>query len=836
MRYHLSLLVFLHPKGKRTSNIILDHIITQWRSRDDRDLLRLGLLLLLLLPHSVALDQVHQRVHRLLVRDALPHDLLPVVQVHLPGQRAHVPEVGVGHLPRAVHDASHHGHGHAREVTRRLLDVRRRLLQVEQGSSARGTAHELGLGVAHSASLEEGEAGVAEEVDAEVDVGADLLDEDSVPVPVREEGADLGPELEGELVGFGGVRLVVVDGGGEDVVGLEDLEDSAGGVELGEGWVDAHEDHDRIQVLHLGDGLVVLGPVDFHGKADGTLRQLSVGLDRLREAHERHGVLQGIRLQFLGRHDHSRPHLHHPPQRRPPGLVVRRGQRPHEDAVARGDVLEGHAHGRLEPELLVQVGGVALRQHRGRDGADDAAVVVEEEADVDRLRLLLLGEGAVPSRVREDVAGVDVGLHRLLTRGRPLVGRRQSSLGHFAEAVARRELELGILREAHPHRVPEPVGEEGPDSNGRLHPAILALAGLGHSQVQWVVPIQAVHLARQEAVALHHDERVGSLHGEDEVVVVLTAADVGELDGRLDHAAGGVSVVGQDATGEGAVVGPDAHAAVEFLALADEGEHGLDEVLALLDVIVLGLVHLVLEVLPPVGEVPRIDPNLLHRVGHQLGHLGLEVHVGTQRDVVPPLEQSLPNRRRRVGLPLSLHRDAHQVEPLVGASDDLLDAGVDVCRVGGRHGLSHDGMVGSELDGSAGDGAAGTADDAVEVLAVFSEGSDVFVAGAGLPGGGPEDVGRRLGEDDVGHVEFRVAVPGGRGRGEEGVDVRGQREDRRHGEGGDVHHDIRFSIQLLPHQNFNIQSILSRYSRPFRSSQLAPSPKIGKSLKSGTND
>ena len=50
---------------------------------------------------------------------------------------------------------------------------------------------------------------------------------------------------------------------------------------------------------------------------------------------------------------------------------------------------------------------------------------------------------------------------------------------------------------------------------------------------------------------LDHDEGVGGLHGEEEVVVVVLAADAGELEGGLHHAPGRVAVEAEDAGGEG---------------------------------------------------------------------------------------------------------------------------------------------------------------------------------------------------------------------------------------------------------------------------------------------
>lgn len=46
---------------------------------------------------------------------------------------------------------------------------------------------------------------------------------------------------------------------------------------------------------------------------------------------------------------------------------------------------------------------------------------------------------------------------------------------------------------------------------------------------------------------LNHDEGVAGLHAENEVVVVVRAADLGKLKRRLHHSAGGIAVEAEDA-------------------------------------------------------------------------------------------------------------------------------------------------------------------------------------------------------------------------------------------------------------------------------------------------
>ena len=85
------------------------------------------------------------------------------------------------------------------------------------------------------------------------------------------------------------------------------------------------------------------------------------------------------------------------------------------------------------------------------------------------------------------------------------------------------------LGERDANRVAQPVGEQRADSDRTLHSTILALARLGHAEMQRVVPSEAILLGGEEAVGLDHHERVGGLHREDEVVEVEGAANVGKL-------------------------------------------------------------------------------------------------------------------------------------------------------------------------------------------------------------------------------------------------------------------------------------------------------------------
>lgn len=83
------------------------------------------------------------------------------------------------------------------------------------------------------------------------------------------------------------------------------------------------------------------------------------------------------------------------------------------------------------------------------------------------------------------------------------------------------------------------------------------------------------------------------------------------------------------------------------------------------------LVHFLFERLAPVRKVARVDANLFQRFRHPDRHLGLEVHVRAQGDVVTLLEQALPDLVARFGFFHALHGDSHQVKAFVRATHDL---------------------------------------------------------------------------------------------------------------------------------------------------------------------
>ena len=203
------------------------------------------------------------------------------------------------------------------------------------------------------------------------------------------------------------------------------------------------------------------------------------------------------RLEDIRWDDRMDCHLCEPPDRETCLGLILRGHLAQQVRVGGGDVLEGEADDSLGAERLVE--RLRLGEHRAIDRREHRAVAVEQAAVVERVALLLRGEAAGASLEGGEVAAVGVAGDGLLLRLLLGLHPRAPNLG---EPVARRKLALRVLGEGDADRVAEAVGEERADADRALHAAVLALARLGHAEVERVVPAEPVHLGREQPVAL----------------------------------------------------------------------------------------------------------------------------------------------------------------------------------------------------------------------------------------------------------------------------------------------------------------------------------------------
>ena len=110
------------------------------------------------------------------------------------------------------------------------------------------------------------------------------------------------------------------------------------------------------------------------------------------------------------------------------------------------------------------------------------------------------------------------------------------------QLAGHRYLGLGSLAQRYADGVAQSVGQQGTDAQGRLDASVLAIACLGHAQVQGEVHAFLFHDSHQQADRPHHDDRVRGLDGDDHVGEMLVYADAQELHARFYHALGRITI------------------------------------------------------------------------------------------------------------------------------------------------------------------------------------------------------------------------------------------------------------------------------------------------------
>ena len=105
-----------------------------------------------------------------------------------------------------------------------------------------------------------------------------------------------------------------------------------------------------------------------------------------------------------------------------------------------------------------------------------------------------------------------------------------------------------------------------------------------------------------------------------------------------------------------------------------------------------------LEGLPAVREVARVDADLVVGLAGDHGRFPVEVHVGHEGDVHALGVELLADLEAIFCLSDALDGEAHHVRAGLLASQDLFDRRLDVVRVRRAHGLQHDGVGGAYPD------------------------------------------------------------------------------------------------------------------------------------------
>mmetsp|Transcript_18965 Transcript_18965/g.48520 ORF Transcript_18965/g.48520 Transcript_18965/m.48520 type:complete len:498 (+) Transcript_18965:325-1818(+) len=386
--------------------------LSRRRSRSNRLLRRL--LLLLVLPLAILLDQLDKGVARLLVRDGTLHDRFADIEVDLARRAADVAEVGVGHLAGAVDDAAHDRDRDAGQVARALGDLRCHLLQVEERAAAAGARDELRLHRPHARALQQAERRRAQRRERE-GIRLRRLHEDAIAEAVAEEAADLRAHLEGKLVTVCLRRAVMMDDCGVNLLLRKEGEEAARCVQPRKRRRRVEQHEGVVNLVELGERRSVL--VAAHAQYDaGSAVGSRLAGDRVIEGHQRDRAVDGRSGQRVRGHDRQDGNVHHTLQSLAGGGIVRGGRLAQQKSIGGRDVLEGQAHDRLASQVGVKLVGRA--QARRRDRREHRAVAVEEAAVVEGISLALLGQAACAASERGDVACVVVGGHGVLRRAR----------------------------------------------------------------------------------------------------------------------------------------------------------------------------------------------------------------------------------------------------------------------------------------------------------------------------------------------------------------------------------------------------------------------------------
>ena len=328
--------------------------------------------------------------------------------------------------------------------------------------------------------------------------------------------------------------------------------------------------------------------------------------------------------------------------------------------------------------IVVTPGQGILLPSTGHDRCDDHRHL--SAADVQH-RACLPAFGLHPIEV-----GTCPGRYRCVSTSLADIFHQMSGHGDFG---------FRFLAQRHTDGVADAIGQQCADAHGTLYPAVLALAGLGHAQVQRIVHALALHRGHQQAHRLHHHHRVAGLDGDDHVVEVFSSADAQKLHAALHDSLRRVAIAAHDAVGERPVVHADAYGGA-MLAADVEKRHQLSfYLLQFTGIFLIGIFQL-FELPCRVNIVAGIDSHLLGIEGGHVGHMRIEMHVGHQGCGISPLPQQCIDVLQVLRLAHALCGEAHIFASCLDDAYGLLHAALGIVGRSGGHRLHPDGMFAAQ--------------------------------------------------------------------------------------------------------------------------------------------
>ena len=247
-------------------------------------------------------------------------------------------------------------------------------------------------------------------------------------------------------------------------------------------------------------------------------------------------------------------------------------------------------------------------------------------------------------------------------------------------------LAFRLFREAHADGVANALGKQRPYAQGRLYPAVLALACLCHPEVQRIVHALGVHGLHQHAHRVHHHHGVRCLDADDHVVEGLAAENPEKLHAALHNALRRVAVARHYAVGQRAVVHTYAHSRLVLPANIYERHQPPLYPLKLIGIFPVGILQ-TFERAPRVHIVSRVYAHLLAVERRHLRRVGREVHVGHQGLPVPLRFQPFGDVPHVLRLARALRGEAHQLTPRIHYALGLRHAALRVVGVHSGHRL-----------------------------------------------------------------------------------------------------------------------------------------------------
>ena len=199
-------------------------------------------------------------------------------------------------------------------------------------------------------------------------------------------------------------------------------------------------------------------------------------------------------------------------------------------------------------------------------------------------------------------------------------------------ALCHRNLAFGLLAEADTNGVANAVDEQCANANSTFQSAVLAFARFCHAEVQRIVHAFLLHLPTEQADALDHDDGVRSLNADHHITELLAFGNAQELHARLHNAFGRIAIARHDAVGERTMVHTDADGSAVFATDIKETAEAFVQTGKFLTVLLVGIFQS-LELAGRVHIVAGIDAYLLHDCSGNVGHIRVEVNVGTERNV-----------------------------------------------------------------------------------------------------------------------------------------------------------------------------------------------------------